>query len=130
LIITISGFITLFRYANFFSFLTDKIHDLIINVNSARAGGARMSDTFGLLNHLMGFFVFVLSLNCVRPRFFFPIFVAMALAERKGKRAFFILLIVLGVGVFPFIGSRSSLLGIAISLLNFCFLYQKKNQAE
>ena len=182
LIITISGFITFFRYANFFPFVTDKIHDLVINVNSVRAGGAIMSDIFSLLHHLTGFFVFVLLLNCVRSleflkkiiavlslaiflslvfalvqrlfsinlgnslfwanlgqinatykdpnsfgvilASFFPIFMAMALAERKGKRAFYILLILLGAGVFPFIGSRSPLLGIVISMLTFFFLYQ------
>jgi O-antigen ligase len=188
LIIIISGLITFFRYANFFPFVTDKIHDLVINVNSVRSGGAIMSDVFSLLHYLTGFFVFVLLLNCVQSMAFlkkiitvlslavfvslvfalvqklfsinlgnslfwanlgqinatykdpnsfgvilasfFPIFMAMALAERKGKRAFFILLILLGAGVFPFIGSRSPLLGIAVSLLTFFFLYQTKEKIK
>ena len=188
LIIIISGLITFFRYSNFFPFLTDKIHDLVINANSVRAGGAIMSDVFSLLHHLTGFFIFVLLLNCVRSleflkkivvilslavflslvfalvqklfsinlgnslfwarlgqinatykdpnsfgviiASFFPIFIAMALAERKGKRAFFIILIILAAGVFPFIGSRSPLLGIVISLLTFFFLYQTKEKLK
>jgi hypothetical protein len=186
LVIVISGLITFFRYANFFPFVADKIHDLVVNVNSVRAGGAIMSDVFSLLHHLTGFFLFGLLLNCVRSHeflkkivivlslavflslvfgpvqklfsnrlgnsafwaglgqinatykdpnsfgvvlaSFFPVFLAMALAERKGRRAFYFFLIVWGAGIFPFIGSRSPLLGIAISLLTFFFLYHIKEK--
>jgi hypothetical protein len=182
LVIIISGLITFFRYTNFFPFVADKIHDLVVNVNYVRA------DIFSLLHYLTGFFLFGLLLNCVRSleflkkivavlsfavflslvfglvqklfsnhlgnstfwadlgqinatykdpnsfgivlASFFPVFIAMALAERGRRRAFFIVLILLGAGIFPFIGSRSPLLGIAISLLTFFFLYQTKEKSR
>ena len=55
LIIISSGIVTYFRYANFFPFLTEDIHELIVNVNYVRVGGAIMSVVFACLNYLSGF---------------------------------------------------------------------------
>ncbi|MCX6575175.1 MAG: O-antigen ligase family protein [Candidatus Aminicenantes bacterium] len=66
LIVVISGLLTFWRYANFPPFLSDGIHELIVNVNGVRAGGAVMSDVFNSLNYLTGFFFLCILLNIFR----------------------------------------------------------------
>jgi hypothetical protein len=51
--VLVSGFVTVWRYANFL--LPKRGHELIVNVNEVRAGGAIMSDVFNALNYLSGF---------------------------------------------------------------------------
>jgi len=61
LLVLVSGLITVFRFSNFFPFLSDGIYEWRTNVNNVSAGGAMMSSIFNLLNYLTGiaFFVFV-----------------------------------------------------------------------
>ncbi|MCX7973840.1 MAG: O-antigen ligase family protein [Candidatus Aminicenantes bacterium] len=54
LIILISGLITFHRYGSFFPFLTDNFHELVVNIEGVRAGGARMSTLFSSLNLVCG----------------------------------------------------------------------------
>ena len=70
LIITFSGIITFFRHSNFFPFASDKIHDLVVNVNGVTAGGAIMSTVLNLLNYLTGFLLFFIILNTVKSKKF------------------------------------------------------------
>ena len=57
-----SAVITGLRFANFFPFRGEAVHELIVNVNGVRAGGALMSDVFAFLNYLTGpvFFIIIL----------------------------------------------------------------------
>jgi len=60
-LVFLSGIIAFLRYSNFFPFLTDGLHDLTVNVNGVRAGGARMSVIFSGLNMATGpLFSFIL----------------------------------------------------------------------
>lgn len=68
LIVVISGLITFLRFANFFPFLSDSIHELIVNVNGVRAGGALMSTVFNGLNYLSGFAFFLVLLDAIKTR--------------------------------------------------------------
>lgn len=68
LIVVISGLLTFWRYANFPPFLSDGIHELIVNVNGVRAGGAVMSDVFNSLNYLTGFFFLCILLDVLKAR--------------------------------------------------------------
>lgn len=70
LIIFVSGIITFFRYANFFPFISDKIYELIVNVNGVRAGGALMSDVFNFLNYLTGFILFFILFSTIKSKKF------------------------------------------------------------
>ncbi len=70
LIIFVSGLVTFFRYANFFPILSDRIHELVVNINDVRAGGALMSDVFGCLNYLSGFLLFFVILNSFKDKDF------------------------------------------------------------
>jgi len=67
-LILISGLVTFWRYANFPPFLSDGIHELIVNVNGVRAGGAVMSDVFNSLNYLTGFFFLCILLDVLKTR--------------------------------------------------------------
>jgi hypothetical protein len=69
-IVLVSGIITFFRFANFFPFKADGFHELVVNVNNVRAGGAVMSDVFGCLNYLTGFLFFFMIWNTSRDRKF------------------------------------------------------------
>jgi hypothetical protein len=53
-LVFLSGLIAFLRYSNFFPFLTDGLHELVVNVNGVRAGGARMSVIFSSLNMATG----------------------------------------------------------------------------
>jgi len=70
IIIFVSFVITLFRYANFFPFLSDKIYELIVNVRGVSAGGAIMSDVFNVLNYLTGFLFFFILFNTLNSKEF------------------------------------------------------------
>jgi len=60
-IIVMSGAITLFRYANFYPFLSPSIFELTANVRGVTSGGAIMSVVFTVLNYLTGLaFFFIL----------------------------------------------------------------------
>jgi O-antigen ligase len=54
-VVLVSGLVTVWRYANFPPFLAERGHELIVNVNGVRAGGAVMSGVFNALNYLSGF---------------------------------------------------------------------------
>lgn len=66
LIVFVSGIITFFRYTNFSPFVSDKIYELIVNVNGVRTGGALMSDIFNCLNYLTGFVFFFMLFNSIK----------------------------------------------------------------
>ncbi|MFC2169495.1 O-antigen ligase family protein [Acidobacteriota bacterium] len=70
LLIAVSGTITFFRYANFPPFFSDKIRELIVNVNGVRAGGALMSNVFSMLNYWTGFIFFAIIFINIRSRKF------------------------------------------------------------
>jgi len=70
LIIFVSGVVTFLRYTNFFPFLSGNIHDVIVNVNNVRAGGALMSDVFHCLNYLTSFLFFFILLNTIKSKDF------------------------------------------------------------
>ena len=70
LIAVLSCIITLFRYSNFFPFLSDGIHDVVVNVNGVRAGGALMSTVFSSLNYLTGFLFFLILLSATKSKDF------------------------------------------------------------
>lgn len=70
LIIFVSGVVTFLRYSNFFPFLSGNIHDVIVNVNNVRAGGALMSDVFNCLNYLTSFLFFFILLNTIKSKDF------------------------------------------------------------
>ena len=68
LFILISGFINFLRFSNFFPLVSDRVYELITNVNGVTAGGAVMSTLFHSLNYLTGFvFLFVL-LNTIKSK--------------------------------------------------------------
>jgi len=69
-LISLSGVITFFRYANFFPFLSERICELIVNVRGVRAGGALMSVVFSSLNYLSGFLFFFILYTTVKTRKF------------------------------------------------------------
>jgi O-antigen ligase len=61
MVISTSGVIAFWRYTNFAPFLADRVYELVVNRMDVRAGGARMSVLFNLLNYLTGFmFLFIL----------------------------------------------------------------------
>jgi len=180
LIMVISGIITFFRYANFFPILSDRIYELIVNVNMVRAGGAVMSDVFNFLNYLTGFLLFVILFNNIKSKAFvnkllivisistlmfllfsllqkyftsnlgnmpywvnanqinstfkdpnsfgacisalLPLFLGMFFFLPKHLKIFFLFFIVFALFVFPFSGSRSSFLGLIISIGLFFLL--------
>jgi len=62
----ISALLNFFRFSNYFPFLSDRIYELITNVNGVTSGGALMSTLFHLLNYVTGFLFFFLVLNTVR----------------------------------------------------------------
>lgn len=68
LIIAVSGIITFCRYTNYFPFLTNKIYELIVNVNDVRAGGAVMSDIFSSLNYLTSFLFFGILYSYIKSK--------------------------------------------------------------
>ncbi len=81
LIVLASAIITVFRYANFFPFGPSGIHDLVVNVNSVRAGGAIMSTVFTSLNYLTGFALFFILVNSFKDqKAGRRIFIALSLA--------------------------------------------------
>lgn len=59
LLVLVSGLITIFRFSNFFPFLSDGIYEWRTNVNNVSAGGAIMSSVFNLLNYLTGIALFL-----------------------------------------------------------------------
>lgn len=59
LLVSVSGLITIFRFSNFFPFLSDGIYEWRTNVNNVSAGGAIMSSVFNLLNYLTGIALFL-----------------------------------------------------------------------
>ncbi len=63
-VVVVSGLLTFLRFLNFYPFGSSGIYDLIVNINGVRAGGAMMSDVFGLFSYLVGplFFVIILPL--------------------------------------------------------------------
>ena len=70
LIALASAVITFFRYLNFFPFVSDRILELVVNVNYVRSGGALMSDLFNLLNYLSGFLFFFIAFNSIHSKKF------------------------------------------------------------
>ncbi len=70
LLAAISGIITFLRYANFAPFLADGIHELIVNTNGVRVGGALMSTIFNFLNYSTGAVLFLILVNCATSREF------------------------------------------------------------
>jgi O-antigen ligase len=69
-ILLVSGLITIFRHAHFFPVMSDRFHDLTVNVRGVTAGGAIMSTILSLLNYLSGFFFFLILCKSVPSRKF------------------------------------------------------------
>jgi len=70
LVIVSSGIVTFLRHANFFPFVSDKIYDLIVNINGVTAGGAISSTFLNLLNYMTGFLFFLIIFNSVKSKKF------------------------------------------------------------
>jgi hypothetical protein len=180
LMILISGIISYFRFGNFYPILSDGFHELVVNVNGVRAGGAVMSVVFSGLNYLTGFFFFFILFNTIDSKAYvkklltvlsfsllisllfslvqmhysietgnasfwiqlnrinstfkdpnsfgivlsssLPLILGMFLAIRQKSRLFFLFMILFALYVFPSIGSRSGLLGLALSAIIFFIL--------
>jgi len=70
LVLLFSGFITFWKYANFFPFLSDYVYELVVNVMGGSAGGAIMSTVFFSLNYLTGIAFFMILFNAVQSEKF------------------------------------------------------------
>jgi hypothetical protein len=70
LLIGVSGLMTFWRYTNFFPIFSEKIYELVVNVNNLRAGGAIMSCVFNFLNYLTGFLFFIIMLSAPKSKHF------------------------------------------------------------
>jgi len=68
LIILISGFFNYLRFANFYPFVSDRVYELITNVNGVTAGGAIMSTLLHSLNYLSGFIFLFILLNTIKSK--------------------------------------------------------------
>ena len=68
MMILISVIITLFRYTNFFPFLSDHVYEFATNVHGVTAGGAIMSVVFLSLSYLTSFAFFFILLNTIDTR--------------------------------------------------------------
>jgi len=179
-VIVISAVITALRYTNFFPFLAADIHELAVNVNEVRAGGAVMSVLFNFLNYVTGFAFLVILLPALKSKDYvrallltvsfstaaylvfsiiqrlyspalgntpfwvglgrinatfkdpnsfgvvlsasLPLFLGLAIASKGRWRVWLSALILLGLSVFPFTGSRSGFLGLGFALLVFFLL--------
>jgi hypothetical protein len=67
-LVTLSGLVTFWRYANFVPFLSDRFYELITNANGVSAGGAEMSVVFFSLNYLTGIAFFFVFFNTFKSR--------------------------------------------------------------
>ena len=68
LVILISGFFSFMRFANFYPFVSDRIYELVTNVNGVTAGGAIMSTLLHSLNYLTGFAFLFILLNTIKSK--------------------------------------------------------------
>lgn len=174
-LVSVSGAITLWRFAGFFPFVADRLYEFPVNVDGISAGGARMSVIFIALNILsgMGFFALVkpelrdarfrrnalaaaaaallvasgagIGQRLFDPRFgntefwfkmgqvngtfkdpnafgavlslFIPLLAAAFFLERGRRRRLFGAAALVSLAVFPFIGARGPLVGLAAALL-------------
>ncbi|MBN2207658.1 MAG: O-antigen ligase family protein, partial [Candidatus Aminicenantes bacterium] len=64
-LVAASALITFWRYANFAPLRSDRIYELVANVNGVTAGGAVMSVVFSALSYLAGFAFFLILLRFV-----------------------------------------------------------------
>ena len=58
LLLVLSSAITVFRYSNFYPFITNNYYDLEINLNGVRATGSMIWTIRFFYNYFIGFFVF------------------------------------------------------------------------
>lgn len=188
LIIVLSALITSLRYTDFFPFLAPHAHELAVNVNGVRAGGAVMSVVFNFFNYLTGFVFFAILSRSLRSKEYvksllltlsfslavvlifsivqkfyspslgntplwvrldrinstfkdpnsfgvilsasLPLLLGLAIAAERRSRVFFSALILLGLFVFPFTGSRSGFLGLGLSLLVFFLLFLQERKIK
>jgi O-antigen ligase len=188
LIIVVSAVITSLRYTDFFPFLAPHAHELAVNVNGVRAGGAVMSVLFNFFSYLTGFLFFAILSRTLRSKEYvkallltfsfslsvvlifsivqkfyspslantplwvrldrinstfkdpnsfgvilsasLPLLLGLAIAAERRSRVFFSALILLGLFVFPFTGSRSGFLGLGLSLLIFFLLFLKERKIK
>jgi hypothetical protein len=70
LLVCLSAVITIFRYANFFPFLSDRIYELSTNIHGVTSGGAIMSSVFNSLNYLTAFAFFFILINTMKSKKF------------------------------------------------------------
>jgi O-antigen ligase len=68
LLIIISSLITIFRYSNFFPFVSENFYELKTNTIGVTAGGAIMSSIFFSLNYLTGFAFFFIILDTLKNK--------------------------------------------------------------
>jgi len=67
-LVAVSSVMTLFRYANFFPFLSDAFYELKTNAIGVTAGGAAMSTVFFSLSYLTGFAFFIVILTTMEAK--------------------------------------------------------------
>jgi O-antigen ligase len=68
LLILISGLFTYLRFSNFYPFLSDRVYELVTNVNGVTAGGAIMSTFLHALNYITGFVFLFILVNTIKSR--------------------------------------------------------------
>ncbi len=69
-IVVMSGAVTLFRYTNFYPFLSPSLFELTANVHGVTSGGAVMSVVFTVLNYLTGLAFFCILMASAPSRDF------------------------------------------------------------
>lgn len=65
LLLALSSTITIFRYSNFFPFITNNYYDLEINVNGAKSTSSMIWTIRFFYNYFIGFLFFVLLFNVI-----------------------------------------------------------------
>jgi len=65
-ILFISCVITIFRYSNFYPFITNNYYDLAININGVRSTGSMIWTIRCFYNYFVGFLFFILIFNVIK----------------------------------------------------------------
>ncbi len=63
LIVGISSVVTIFRYANFYPFITNRYYDLVVNINGTRSTGSIFWTIRFFFNYIIGFLLLFVIFN-------------------------------------------------------------------
>jgi hypothetical protein len=70
LLVLISGVFNYLRFTNFYPFVSDRVYELVTNVDGVTTGGAIMSTFLHSFNYLTGFIFLFILLNTIRSKEF------------------------------------------------------------